>query len=179
MLNKGGTELQYKTQWQGQIYPWCNSLMSAELNQRWNRLATCTWNTPVSTEGYSYILQPEGTVMIISSDFLHKHRRENCTHFPITHSDDWPKDFIPFTLAGGLLWFCYRKMLQCWASPPCPDGSSRFCSISLCLVRHCRGWRQRMKRAFCAPSLWTLPLWGVLPVTQTCCSSRQGGLRLI
>lgn len=75
--------------------------MSAELNQRWNRLATCTWNTPVSTEGYSYILQPEGTVMIISSDFLHKHRRENCTHFPITHTDDRPKAFIPFTLAGG------------------------------------------------------------------------------
>lgn len=62
--------------------------------------------------------------MIISSDFLHKHRRENFTHFPITHTDDRLKDFIPFALAGELLWYCSGMMLhatvRCWASSPHP-----------------------------------------------------------
>ena len=60
--------------------------------------------------------------MMVSSDFLHKHRRENFTHFPITHTDDRLKDFIPFALAGELLWYCYgktlRAALRCWASSP-------------------------------------------------------------
>lgn len=161
VLNKGGTELQYKTQWQGQIYPWCNSLMSAELTQRWNRLTTCTWNTPVSSEGCSQILQPEGTVRITSSDFL-QNQGEKISPISPLHPADGVKDSIPFPLAGELFGTTGKMLCvpwECWASSPHPHSTGRLCSLSSCCIWLRRDWRWRLKASL--HPVWDSSPWRV------------------
>lgn len=171
------TELQHKTQWQGQIYPWSNSLISAELTQRWNRLTTCTWNTPVSSEGCSQILQPEGAVRITSSDFLQKQGEEISPISPL-HRADGLRDYIPSLLAGScleVLWEDALCTLEVLRMLPLPRWQWGLCSLSSRCIGLCRGWRWRL-RGLIAPSLGALPF--VEGLCLGCSSLHWGAHRL-